>query len=63
MTFKSVVDMIVSFRRIENYLNADELSSSNTYLKLKSSEVALEINYGTFSWEDWKNPQLKEINV
>ena len=63
MTFKSAVDMIVSFRRIENYLNADELSSSKTYQKPKNSKVALEINKGTFSWEDWKNPQLKEINV
>ena len=63
MTFKGTVDMIVSFRRITNYLNADELSSKDADLKPGSSEVALEINQGTFSWEDWKTPQLKEINI
>ena len=63
MTFKGTVDMIVSFRRITNYLNADELSSKDADLKPGSSEVALEINQGIFSWEDWKTPQLKEINI
>ena len=63
MTFKGTVDMIVSFRRITNYLNADELSSKDADLKPGSSEVALEINQGFFSWEDWKTPQLKEINI
>ena len=67
MTFKESITMLVSLRRITDFLNADELETSTTQLMDNSEtiddKVSIEITNGSFTWDDPKVPQLKNINL
>ena len=67
ITFKESITMLVSFRRITDFLNADELDTSTT-THLDNNEkidekISIEITNGSFTWDDPKVPQLKNINL
>ena len=62
-TIKQFIILLVSFGRITNFLNADELDSQKSLHDLNDSDVAMEMSNVTCTWEDPKNPQLKNINV
>ena len=68
ITFKESITMLVSLRRITDFLNADELETSTTQLMDNNSEkiddkISIEITNGSFTWDDPKVPQLKNINL
>ena len=67
ITFKESITMLVSLRRITDFLNADELDTSTT-THLDNNEkiyekISIEITNGSFTWDDPKLPQLKNINL
>ena len=63
-TFKGTIDMIVSFRRITEFLNADELTSADAEdVKPKDLKNALEMKAASFTWQEMNNPQLKNIDL
>ena len=63
MTFKESITMLVSLRRITDFLNADELKTSTTHLANNNNNISIEIKNGSFTWDDPKIPQLKNINL
>ena len=63
ITFKESITMLVSLRRITDFLNADELDSTTTTHLDKNEKISIEITNGSFTWDDPKVPQLKNINL
>ena len=67
ITFKESITMLVSLRRITDFLNADELDSTTTTHLDKNEKtdekISIEIINGSFTWDDPKVPQLKNINL
>lgn len=60
MTINLVMVAYVSVKRINKFMNAEELDPNN--VKNNPSPNALEINNGTFSWGE-EAPTLKNINM
>ena len=57
--FKLFIDLLVSIRRITNFLNADELDDvpSQNKKKLPNCEKnAVEVSNASFSWDHTKKP-------
>ena len=66
MVIKECIQMLVSLRRITAFLNADEMKMEGIQEKLCQNNVekmALEITNGTFTWENPKFPQLRNLNL
>ena len=64
--FKLFIGLVVSIRRITDFLNADELDDSlnqenNTLPENETN--AVEVNNACFSWDNMKKPSLKNINL
>ena len=62
-SFKLFIDLLVSIRRITEFLNADELEDhlENKSLPIKETN-AVEVKNACFSWSDSKKPALQDIN-
>ena len=69
MVLKDTITMLVSFRRITAFLNADELEFQNQKQEqnvqeiIKKDPMTLEIKNASFTWEDPDSPQLKNLNI
>ena len=61
--FKLFIDLLVSMRRITDFLNADELDDclENKPLPYKETN-AVEVKKASFSWSDSMKPTLKDID-
>eukprot|EP00095_Tigriopus_kingsejongensis_P006313 snap_masked-scaffold61_size441589-processed-gene-3.13 protein:Tk06313 transcript:snap_masked-scaffold61_size441589-processed-gene-3.13-mRNA-1 annotation:"abc transporter" len=60
----ALLKAFVSLRRIEAFLNANELDSSNVGKDVDKDENAIEIKEGSFTWtEDPERITLKEVNL
>ena len=67
LALMDTIKLFVSIRRINDFLNAEELEEfSNNKEKeaaVKDSEYAIEVTEGSFTWMDREQPTLQEISL
>ena len=59
--FKESVTMLVSFRRITEFLNGDELSLTTTMQKPQDTDTSVKMSNCSFSWNG--SAQLTDIDI